>query len=526
MPPARRVRTRGRAALVLLALAATLLAACGSSSPPQGDPATVVPAGAPVYVGATVRPGGQLGAQALDVARRLTGHQQPFASIEAMIAGLAGPQVSFTRDIQPWLGERAGAFFTSLAGGLSLRGASSSAGAAVIDVSDHGSAQTFLTHLASTSGAHPTSYRGVSYELTPGGVAFGFVGSFVVIGVQAAVRAVIDTHAGAPSLSTSAAYARARSQAPADTVAELHVGSSALLAALPASASVGSLLQITRAVLASSSIEAIDASLAVPSASSLVLSLGLTGGGAGPSSAPTAAQVFDSLPGDSWLALGTGALGPSLERLLAVLPPGSALGTSSLVEVLDLLRTLDGGGQHLLRWAGPTGVFAAGSGLLDLTAGVVITSSDDAAARAAVARIAAHLSAPGSTPTALSVPGTDAGLSVPLSGLPIAVDIVHAPGKVVIGLGSASVQAALHPTSTLGSSSIGQAAARTLGGGVAPSLLVDFPTLVSVIDGVNGLTGSPIFGTLPGFTSTLSDVVAGTVGSGADRTVRVVVNLQ
>ncbi len=143
-----------------------------------------------------------------------------------------------------------------------------------------------------------------------------------------------------------------------------------------------------------------------------------------------------------------------------------------------------------------------------------------------MAPLAARLSSPGTAPSPLTLPGTDAGLSVPLHGLPIAVDIVHAPGKVVIGLGSASVQAALHPTTTLGSSSIGQAAARTLGGGVAPSLLVDFPTLVGVISAVNGLTGGPIFGTLPGFTSSLSDVVAGTAGSGDHRTVRVVVTLQ
>jgi len=67
---------------------------------------------------------------------------------------------------------------------------------------------------------------------------------------------------------------------------------------------------------------------------------------------------------------------------------------------------------------------------------------------------------------------------------------------------------------------------RTLGAGVAPSLLVDFPTLLSVIDSVNQLTGSPIFGTLPGFTASLSDVVAGTASSGASRTVRVVLTLQ
>ena len=484
-----------------------------------------MPAGAPLYIGATVRPGGQLGAQSLAVARRLTGHQQPFAGVEAMIDALAGPSVRYMRDVAPWLGQHAGAFFTSLAGGLALNGAPRSAGAAIVDTSDHGAAQAFLQRLATATAAHPTSYRGVSYEVDPQGIAFGFVGPFVVIGVPAAVNAVIDTHAGAPALSASATFAAVRRGAPADTVAELHVGARALVAALPAGSGSSSLLAVARAVVASSSIAAVDATLQVPAANSLVLTTALTGGGAGPSSAPSAAQVFDGLPGDSWLALGTGTLGPSLERLLAALPAGSGLGTSSLASVLGLLRTLDGGTQHLLSWAGPTGVFAAGAGLLDITAGIVIDATDDARARAAIGAIAAHLGS-GAKPTPLSLPGTDAGLSVMLTGVPVAIDIVHAPGKVVIGLGSASVQAALHPSTTLGASAVGSAAARTLGGGVEPSLLVDFPTLVNVFAAVNQLTGTPILGTLPAVTSTLGDVVAGTVSSGDTRTVRLVLTLR
>ncbi len=522
MSPRRRPRAR---APLLGALAATVLAACGSSSPPQTDPATVVPAGVPLYVGVVVHPGGSLGTHALAAARTVTGQAQPFAGVEATIDTLAGPSVSFTRDIEPWLGRSAGAFFTSLAGGLSLQAASASAGAAVIDVADHGSAQSFLEHLTSTSGAHAASYRGVAYDLNPQGIAYGFVGPFVVIGVRSAFEAVVDTRDGAPALSSSATFAPVRSTAPADTVGELHVGSRALVAALPAGASATSLLGLARAVVASSSIAALDASLQVPAANSLVASVALTGGGASPSAGPTAAQVFAGLPGDSWLALGTGTLGPSLERLLATVPSGSALGGSTIASLLDLLRTLDGGPQHLLRWAGPTGVFAAGSGLLDLTAGITIVARDDALARAAIPRIAARLS-PGATPSSVTVPGSDAGLSVPLSGLPISVDIVHVPGKVVIGLGSASVQAALHPSSTLGGSQVGAAAARTLGGGVEPSLLIDFPTLVNVVGTVNQLTGSPILGTLPAVASRLGDVVAGTASSGNTRTLRVVLNLQ
>jgi len=511
-------------ATVFVALA---LASCGGSSggsttPPQADPATVVPATAPLYIGVTAHPGGALARQALAAAQAFTGRATPFAGIEAMITTLAGAQVNYARDVAPWLGERVGAYFVSLPNGLSLHGGS---GAAIADVGDHGKAESAISRLNTSTGARPADYRGVSLHLTPAGTEYGFVGPFLVVGSPDAVHSVIDTQDGGTPLSDASSFQQARAAAAPDTVAELHAASARFAVAVPAGGSAGSLLTLARALLASSSISAVDATLAVPSSATLALSARLTGGAPAPSAGPTAAQVFDALPGDSWLAVGTGTLGASLERLLATLPGDTALGTSTLVKLLDALRTLDGGARHQLAWAGPTGVFAAGAGLLDLTAGVVIHTRDDAQARAAVLPLAASV-APDSTPTQLSVPGADAAVAVPLHGLPINVDIVHVPGKVVIGLGDSSVDAALHPSSTLGSSSIGQAAQRTLGAGVQPSLLVDFPTLTSVIDAVGGLTSGSLLGTLPAFTSRLSDVVAGTVGSGSTRTVRVVLTLQ
>ncbi len=61
--------------------------------------------------------------------------------------------------------------------------------------------------------------------------------------------------------------------------------------------------------------------------------------------------------------------------------------------------------------------------------------------------------------------------------------------KFVIGLGEASVTAALHPTSTLSAPRVASAAA-TLGEGIQPSLIVDFPTLLSLLEGV-GLSEDP-----------------------------------
>ncbi len=82
-----------------------------------------------------------------------------------------------------------------------------------------------------------------------------------------------------------------------------------------------------------------------------------------------------------------------------------------------------------------------------------------------------------------------------MSGLPVVLDIAdgRAAGgqtKFVLGLGEASVPAALNPSSTLAGAAPRAAAAASLGEGIQPSLIVDFPTLLSLLEGV-GLLEAP-----------------------------------
>ena len=62
--------------------------------------------------------------------------------------------------------------------------------------------------------------------------------------------------------------------------------------------------------------------------------------------------------------------------------------------------------------------------------------------------------------------------------------------KFVIGLGEASAAEALNPSSTLGSAPSHQAAETTLGNSIQPNVMLDFPTLLSLLEGI-GLTQDP-----------------------------------
>ena len=100
------------------------------------------------------------------------------------------------------------------------------------------------------------------------------------------------------------------------------------------------------------------------------------------------------------------------------------------------------------------GLFAGGSGIVNLRGGIVLDSNDPALSKAAVAKLGAALEKSGGSVQSISIPGTDAAISARVNGLPVELDIANGAGaggqtKFVIGLGEASVQDALKPSSTL-----------------------------------------------------------------------------
>ena len=91
-------------------------------------------------------------------------------------------------------------------------------------------------------------------------------------------------------------------------------------------------------------------------------------------------------------------------------------------------------------WMGSAGLFASGTGLLELKGGIVIDSDDAARSRVAVGELGALLRRGGAAVQSTKLPGTEAAIAARLSGLPVELDIaagVDASGhaKFVIGLG-------------------------------------------------------------------------------------------
>ena len=191
----------------------------------------------------------------------------------------------------------------------------------------------------------------------------------------------------------------------------------------------------------------------MPSAGSLALDAdvgppprALTGTQSGGLVAAAAAgnRALSELPGESWLAAGLGNVGGAAGGSLKAARPALAgehagllrgrrrgglarqqtgLSVKGLLE--GLLAPLDAlsantaqARRDFLSWMGDAGVFASGSSVLELKAGVVIDSTNPAASRAAVAKLSSALRQAGGEATPATIPGTEAAVEAKLTGLP------------------------------------------------------------------------------------------------------------
>lgn len=555
-------------ALILLAIAA-VIAGCGSSksSGTSVDPASAVPATASLYAGAVVRPDEPLKASAKAAGQTLTHQADPYLRLLGALQTPGSPKLDYKQDIAPWLGVNAGAFITAAGGsGASgvdrlltlleqalLSGSNSASafpfaangvqGAIVLNTSDSAKAGSFLDSEANHAGAHAASYRSVSYHATSDGVAYGIVQRLAVIGSVAGLHSVIDTTLGGPALAQATAYSKLLASAPSGVLAHVYAnaagsptgaapqGSAGIVAALAGDRPINvSLVPSTGSI-------AVDAD-ALSSGSSSTAS-GLL------SSGPEAAHALGELPGESWLAVGLGDVGTTLGADAKALQSLASLGNSlagqgaseqasatlsvkGLVEgFLAPLRALGADTAEARRdfasWMGSAGIFASGSGLLELKGGVVIASSNPARSRAAVGKLASKLRAAGGSVQTVSIPGAEAAAAARLSGLPVVLDIAagkdaNGQSKFVIGLGEGSVTTALNPTSTMSGSAAYGTAAAALGEGIQPSLIVDVPTLLSLLEGV-GLNEDPTISPLVPYLRSLSSLAGGgkSLGEGIER---------
>lgn len=553
-PRGARALSAGRMAFALVSLiGAVALAGCGSSGS-SGDPAGIVPASAPLYANLAIKPSGGASGDASTAAKKLTHLAEPYGSLAQALLSGEGQHPAFKHDIEPWVGASAGVFVTSLStsklpqgassiqtlleGGLSgvasslgagTFGAGGAQGAIVLETSDVDKARSFLDQRAHEQQAHTASYRGVTYQASSTGAAEGIVKDFAVIGSESGVKSVIDTSLGGSAITSASGYAKP----PADAIASVYVQPEALLKGIHGSTGTTSQgVSLLGQLFAGSQ----SASLSVtPTSDSISLQGEIhSANGSPPLFGQEGAKALGELPGDAWLAAGVGNVGANLPRAFALLHGVASFGSSTVFSSLGgpsierLFTTLSSPKAKLQQnfgsWAGSGGMFVSGTGLFNLQAALVISSKEPAASRMAVGKLASLMQSAGATVEKVSIPGTDAAVSVDLQGFPAVIFIADGQGKFVLGLGQTSVQSALTPSSTLSTSPSYASATSALGGGIEPSVIVEFPTLLGFLEGV-GLTQSPGVSSLVPYFKSLGTLTAGATSQDGVEHFRMVLGL-
>ena len=357
--------------LFLAAAAALALAACGDDGGggSGGDLAAVVPADAPVYVQAAVRPEGDLKTSIDELVDNVAGINPGDAIVSQINSGLSEDGFTYEDDIEPWLGENAAIFISG------FEGSSVETGALVAETTDSGAAQDFIDKLAKTSDNPITDeeFDGVEYK-SDGELALGIVDGLLVGGDPKGFEAAV-TASGGDSLADDSRFTDTLDSAPSGSLADVYVDVESFTAAVqkdldPATSQFFDSLNLTDQTKDATALASL-----IPSSDRVEVDFRTDAGAEGFESADLS-DFISSFPASSFAAFATPNVGDqikqSIEQIDSVGIPGS-------IEPGQLKQTLQEVGVNLDDLAsaiGDVGLFAEGSSMQDLGGAAVVTTEN------------------------------------------------------------------------------------------------------------------------------------------------------
>ena len=528
---------------------AVAVGACGSASAPSNagtpnaDPASAVPASALGYIQADVRPTGSLLAGIDAASQRLLGISDPGAKLDALIDRAAPSGVSYENDIRPWLGEQAA---VALLSGTTTAHAQY---AIVLDQTNGAKATAAVKGgpLFENKGSAPdkvahASYSGVSYtEDLSTEMDIGVVGSYVVIANDAAAfDAIVDTVKGAASLAGTSGFKQAVSAELAGADGVAYVPLLRLVDALTASkdasssatsAIISKVLQELRTKLANAIVSGSARFDSNGAAIDIALS-GATGvsGSSAPAQAGSETNPIATLPGGSWLAVGATNVGPTLAGLVTDLGQlGSAGSAGSFSKSLGEIQQVTGINiEGDLRSITTAGAFAKGSNLATLEAGVVLSVKDPTQATTIVTQLKELLSLVAASDDsfsigALSQSNIQSGFTIHVHSVPFSFDVAAAGTRVVVALGTTSLNDALASGGRLSGTSTYGTATSLLGSDIQPDVIVSLPDIVALLQNLGVANGASAARILP-YVERLGTIALGTGSADGAQQLRIVIS--
>ncbi len=476
----------GLISVAALAILATFFVACGGDDEADEiadlgpDPATMVPADAPFYIEAVVRPEGDQATNLESALSKLLVTDDIGGKLRAEIddaLSSEGEDITYSADIEPWLGARGGFFVDSLD-----KRSGDPAGAAVVAVTDTAAAEAFVTKVSeSERGSKTRDYNGIQLtEMDDGAV--GIDGDFLVAGVTGSVERAIDAKAGENFAGLSDDQT-GLDEVPDDAVFALSANPTGLvdLAEQSKEVEAADVAQLRK------QLEMYGDGPVAAWGTATADSLGLGASSAATDETPVPTDVLSSLPADAWLAFGAGGVGEQIQlgieqaqKAFEANLPGSAgqfaPDVDPFAEIesatgLDLTKDLD--------WIGDVSGFMQGTSILGgLGGGMIITTDDEGAAKDAVSSLQSSIA----KSRDVKVAPTDVGFDIQGVGVPFGAQFAVQDGKFVVAGGAVTVNDVLNPSSTLADSDAFDAAKGAIDDEMIPSLFIDFPPIFELVD--------------------------------------------
>jgi Protein of unknown function (DUF3352) len=298
-------RMKPRSLIAALAAAATIALAVGCGGGSSGsDLAGLAPPGTPVFVEGTLRPEGELKSNVEAIAKQVAGVDLGELIVEELEseAEKDGEPVDFAKEVEPWLGERGGAFFEQ------LEGEDFTGTGVLLESTDDEAAQEFID----------------KHDEDVEERVAGLVGDFVVVAENQKVFDEIEAASEGDALADEDTFSKAISAASDGSLADVYVDIGKLI-----DQNGGKIDPNVRKALRNAGIDPSEATAVasiVPGSEQIAVELSSDLGG---QEAPTgdASELLGELPANAFAAVGTSGFGEQLQEAIDSLDEEGVPGT-------------------------------------------------------------------------------------------------------------------------------------------------------------------------------------------------------
>lgn len=450
--------------LALLAVLAALVAAgCGSSDDSGGgtDPASVAPAGVPVFIDVTIRPEGETKTNIEALAQKIAGVDDLGALIVEELENSAsddGEELDFEKEVEPWLGDGAGIFLQE------YEQEDFEGYGAAIQASDEEEARDFVNKQieADDEEAKDGSYEGIEFKVEEDETAIGVFDGLVVLAEDEAIfKEMVDASNG-ENLAGEEAYTDATSDVPGESAADVFVDVGALID--EAGGEIDSDTQLFLDSLGIEPDEATAVASVVPGSDHVEIDFSTDLAGDNPPSGD-ASELLGTLPGTAVGALASAEFGKRFNEGIDQIDKEGIPGS---VPPNQLKKTLKEAGIDLEAIAGSigdVGLYVTGNSEKTLAGALVLETESDSEAQNTVSNVGLFLRKAGISGVT-KISGEASGFSIRSPELGRQPVVVAAKGsRIAIGYGLASVGAAFEESGkSLADSAAYKDATSALGG--------------------------------------------------------------